>query len=181
MSNGYAASNTSWFVIRTNPRQEERADSNLKAWNVETFAPRMRERRYNQFTQEPSHAVKPLFTGYIFARFDLTSLFHKVRFTRGIHSIVGFGGGPAPVDDDIIAIIKSRMDRDGFVRMEDDVKPGDAVVIRDGPLKDFTGIFERETKDADRVMILLNVVSYQAHVECDRALLKRIGHRACGS
>lgn len=181
MNNGCATSNPCWFVVRTNPRQEDRADKNLKAWNVQTFAPQMKERRYNQFTRDLVYAIKPLFTGYIFARFDMMSLFHKVRFTRGVRHIVGFGEGPAPVSDEIIAIIKSRMDRDGFVRIGEDVRPGDQVVIKDGPLKDFTGIFERETKDEDRVMILLNAVNYQAHVELERRLLKRIGHSACGS
>jgi transcription antitermination factor NusG len=48
-------------------------------------------------------------------------------------------------------------------------------VVKDGPLKNFAGIFEREMKDTDRVRILLEAVSYQAHVEIGRDMVKRVG------
>lgn len=163
-----------WYVIHTNPGQENRADNNLQAWRVETFVPLVKGRRQNRFADEPTYIIKPLFTGYIFARFEARNLLHKVRFTRGVHSVVGFGNGPVPVDHEIISIIRSRMGVDGLVRIGDDLRPGDEVVVTEGPLKDFIGIFERPMKERERVMVLLNVVSYQAHVELDRNLLKRL-------
>ena len=152
-----------WYAVHTHPRQEDRADQNMKAWDIDTFSPKLRERRQNPFTGEPFFVVKPLFTGYIFARFELASLYHKVRFTRGIHSLVCSGGSPVPVDEEIINIIRSRISKDGLVRIGDELQPGDLVVIKDGPLKDFTGVFEREMKDSERIMILLNTVNSQFH------------------
>src|SRR5262245_41543116 len=93
-----------WYAIRTHPKQENRAESNLKAWNVEVFLPRIRDCRFNEFTYEPSYFIKPLFPGYLFARFALDNLFHKVRFTRGVHSVVSVANAPAPVDDSVIEI-----------------------------------------------------------------------------
>jgi hypothetical protein len=49
------------------------------------------------------------------------------------------------------------------------------VVIKDGPLKSFAGIFEREMKGAERVRILIQTVSYQAHVEIERNMVKKVG------
>jgi len=33
-----------WYVIKTQPKQEVRAECNLKAWGVNTFHPRISER-----------------------------------------------------------------------------------------------------------------------------------------
>jgi len=65
------------------------------------------------------------------------------------------------------------MKEDGFVRIEEEIKPGDRVIVKDGPLKNFAGIFEREMKDADRIRILLETVSYQAHVEIEREIVRK--------
>lgn len=82
--------------------QEARAASNLLAWNVETFVPRYRSRRSNPFRSEPIFQIKPLFPCYIFAHFDADNSSHKVRYTRGMHSIVSAGGWPVPLDDALI-------------------------------------------------------------------------------
>ena len=171
----------SWFLIHTNPRQEERTASNLLAWKIETFAPQILESRYNQFTGERCFVSKPLFARYVFARFDLEGLFHKVRYTRGVRDLVSFGSGPVAVDEGIIELIRSRMGKDGFVKIGTDFKPGDVVVVRDGALKDFTGIFEREMKDSDRVVVLLNTISFQARLQIDRKMLDKLSDSACAA
>ena len=170
---------SSWFLIHTNPKQEERTSSNLLAWNIETFAPQIREARYSQFTGARSFVVKPLFARYVFARFDLEVLFHKVRYTRGVRDLVSFGNGPVAVDDGIIELIRSRIAKDGFVKTCTDLQPGDVVVVREGALKDFTGIFEREMKDSDRVVVLLNTISYQARLQVDRKVLQKLNNSVC--
>ena len=58
----------SWYVLHTHPKQENRAESNLLSWNVETFVPRYKTRRRNQFKSNPGYTVRPLFPGYIFVR-----------------------------------------------------------------------------------------------------------------
>jgi transcriptional antiterminator RfaH len=168
-----------WLLIHTNPKQEERTTTNLQAWNVETFSPRIKEIRYNQFTGAPTCTVKPLFARYIFARFDVERLFHKVRFTRGVHDLVAFGNGPVEVDNAIIDLIRSRIDEDGFVKIGTDLTPGDTVVVMAGALKDFTGVFERALKDSDRVVVLLNTVNYQARLQIDRDLVQRHDPSPC--
>jgi transcriptional antiterminator RfaH len=161
-----------WYAIHTHPKQENRAESNLKAWNVEVFLPRIRDCRFNEFTYEPSYFIKPLFPGYLFARFDLNNLFHKVRFTRGVHSIVCVGDAPASVDDSVIEIVASQIDEAGFVKIGAGLEPGAKVLIQAGPFKGLTGIFERETSEIDRIKILLDCVSFQARVEVDRQYVK---------
>jgi transcriptional antiterminator RfaH len=164
-----------WYVVHTHRMQEERASSNLDTLGIETLVPRYIKRRYNNYTGEITQVNKPFFPNYVFARFDVSKLFHKVRLTRGVHSIVCYGANPALVDDCIIAIIRSQIGEDGYVNIGENLKPGDEVIIEDGLLKDFRGVFERETSDADRVMILLQTVSYQAHLVIERDVLKKVG------
>ncbi len=161
-----------WYAIHTHPKQENRAERNLQAWNVETFFPKIRDCRFNEFTGEPSYFIKPLFPGYLFARFALNKLLHKVCFTRGVHRVVCVGNDPAPVDDRMIEIIAAQIDATGFVKIGDDLELGAKVLIQAGPFKGLTGIFEREASAVDRIKILLDCVSFQARVEVERVQVK---------
>jgi transcriptional antiterminator RfaH len=163
-----------WYVVHTHPKQEDRANMNLLAWKVETFTPKCRERRHNRFKGTLPFLLKPLFPSYIFARFRAGDLLHKVRFTRGVHSVVSFGVNPTPVDDEIIALIQSRSGVDGVVRLGDEFKSGDEVMVEEGLLRGFSGIFERELKDKDRVMVLLKTISYQSHIIVDRSSIRKV-------
>src|SRR5215210_821766 len=96
-----------WYAIQTKAQQEDRAESNLRAWGVETFVPRFRARRRGYYAGGATYLIKSLFPRYIFARFDANALLHKVNFTRGVQSVVRFGGTPAPVDDEVLAIMRS--------------------------------------------------------------------------
>ena len=172
----------SWYVVRTHPKQEERASSNLQGWGIETLNPKLLVNKCNQFTGQLSRVVKPLFPAYIFARFRFNDLYHKIRFTRGVHSLVCFNNKPTPVEDEIINLVRSRIGTDGFVKTFAELKAGDEVVINDGRFQKLHGVFEREMQeaDADRITILLSSVSFQAHVVVDRALVSRISppHRS---
>ena len=163
-----------WYVIHTHPRQEDRADRNLRSQGIITFAPKLREHRYNPYRWEKTYLIKALFPRYIFARFQLMHFLNKVRFTRGVYSVVSFGGCPTPVDDEIITIMQSRIGEDGFISIRNEFEPGDEVIIDDGPLKSFRGIFEREMKDIDRLRILLTTISYQAHVVVERERVRKL-------
>jgi transcriptional antiterminator RfaH len=172
MSCEIVANIASWYAIRTHPKQENRAEQNLKAWGVETFFPKIMDCRFNEFTIEPSYFIKPLFPGYLFARFALNNLLHKVRFTRGVHGVVCIGNDPAPVDDRVIEIIATQIDEAGFVKIGVALEPGAKVLIQAGPFKGLTGIFEQEASAADRIKILLDCVSFQARVETERNHVK---------
>lgn len=162
-----------WYVIRTGPKQEERAISNLSAWRVETFLPKLRMGRRNQFTGITKYVPVPMFPNYAFARFNANKGLHQIRYTRGVHSVVHFGGIPARVDDSIIELIRSQVGADGFVQMGDDLKIGDCVKIKDGPLANFVGIFAAKMDDRDRVLILLTAVSYQGRIVIERELVEK--------
>jgi transcriptional antiterminator RfaH len=162
-----------WYVLHTHVHQENRAESNLRARSVETFNPRIKQRRLNEFTGAATYISKSLFPRYIFARFPAGALLHKVWFTRGVHSVVSFGESPTPVEDEIINHIQARVGADGFVALNEAFKPGDKVLIKEGPLANLSGVFEHELKDSERVMILLTTINYQGRVMVERERLGR--------
>jgi transcriptional antiterminator RfaH len=168
----------SWYVVHTHPKQEERTDSNLQAFGLETLAPRLRVNKYNEFTGRLTSVVKPLFPSYIFTRFKFQDLYHRIRFTRGVHSLICFNNKPTPVDEEIVSLIRSRIGTDGFLKTVQELKAGDEVVINEGRFKDLCGVFERDLPDADRVRILLSTIGFQAHVVVNRTLVSKVAREA---
>lgn len=163
-----------WYAIYTKPRQEERAASNLIAWNIETLAPKLKEFRYSSLLDRPIQVIKPLFPSYIFARFDAAQTLHKVWFTRGVNKVVSSGGNAVIVSDEIISIIRSQISEEGFIEASEEFAIGDKVRIKYGPLHDFVGIFETKTKASTRVKLLLSAVNYQCRVEIERDLIEKV-------
>ena len=163
-----------WYVIKTHPKQEVRAECNLTAWDINTFHPKISDRCTNPFTGLVSYAVRPLFSRYIFAQFDVNTTYRRVCFTRGVHSVVNFGSGPVSVDHEIINLIRSRVGGDGLVKLDNELSQGDQVMIDSGPLKQMVGVFQHDIKGTDRVAILLTAISYQGRVIIEKDRVKKI-------
>jgi transcriptional antiterminator RfaH len=160
-----------WYVVQTKSQQEERAVANLSAWGLQILAPRTRERRLG-VNQQPAYESAALFPGYVFARFDAELLAAKVRYTRGVLGLVGFGAGPAAVDDCAIALIRDRIGADGFVHAAPP-RPGDLVHILDGPFRALVGVFEQELSGRDRVRILLTTLGSPLRVQVLKSAIRR--------
>ncbi len=173
MDSSRTVTHSQWYAIHTHLNQENRSEANLRAWNVETFYPKIKGRRRNEFSGAITQVIKPFFQRYLFARFPQQWL-HKVSFTRGVESVVSFGGIPSPVDDDVIEFFRARADKDGFIKVGEELKLGDRVVMRGGMLDSLEGVFEREMNDSERVMILLETIKYQGHIIVSRDLIRKV-------
>lgn len=163
-----------WYVVHTHPKQEDRTSSNLNVGGIETLSPKMHLQKPHPYTGKLQKVSKPLFPSYIFARFVYNEQYHNVRYTRGVHSLISFNNKPTPVDDEIVDLVRSNIGPNGFVKAFDELKPGDQVIINEGQFQHLSGVFEREMEDADRVRILLDTVTFQAHVVVDRAIVNRV-------
>jgi transcriptional antiterminator RfaH len=74
------------------------------------------------------------------------------------------------VQDEVVNAIKDGIEDNNIVVIKPSTfKNGDKVLIKDGPFKDFYGIFEKEIKGHERVMILLETM--QCRVELDSYFL----------
>jgi len=147
----------SWFAIHAKPRRESFASQNIDALGIEWFFPQFKVTYLVRgVTQQ---ATKSLFPGYFFARFCPESSFELVKGTRGVLRVVSSGRFPAPVDESIVAEIRSRIQQDGFVRIDlPTLRPGDRVSIQCSPFEGLMGRVERELDDRKRVAILLETL-----------------------
>jgi transcriptional antiterminator RfaH len=147
-----------WFAIQARPGAEAATESNLRALPVETLLPLAR-RLVHHATRTPRLVLRPLFPGYLFGRFCAAALLRAVSYSRGVLRVVGGGGRPWPVDDAIIADIRERIGPEGCVEMRDrPFRMGDPVCITEGPLAGWSGIFNSQLSDAERVVILIETL-----------------------
>lgn len=120
--------------------------------------------------------IKPFFPGYEFIYFDFPNQYQLVKYTRGVKRIVGTQEGPTPIPEEVLEALKAR-EVDGMIELlkyGEVPELGDEIEVVEGPLKGLKGIFKRELSDADRVLILLNYVSYQGQLVIERKKLKKI-------
>jgi transcription elongation factor/antiterminator RfaH len=158
-----------WYVVNTKPRNEERAANNLTNGGIEVLAPRIKLRKYKD--GKFIYVVEPMFPSYIFVRFHPVDDFRMVKYARGVKTIVHFGEKIVPLQDEMIEFIKSRLDNGVASIEKQKISKGERILIKDGPFRGLSGIFESELDGKERVSILLDGVNYCAKMEIDRDLI----------
>jgi transcriptional antiterminator RfaH len=147
-----------WFAIQARTGAETVAELNLRELPIETLLPLAR-RPVHHATRTPRMVLRPLFPGYLFGRFCAAASLRAVRYSHGVLRVVGGGGRPWPVDDAIVADILGRIGAEGCVELaERPFGAGDSVRITTGPLAGWSGIFDSELSDAERVVILIETL-----------------------
>lgn len=151
-----------WYAVYTKPGAEEATTRLLSNAGIETFNPKIRIRKYVR--KKYTEVIEELFPCYIFASFDPHTHGHMIRYTRGVRYVIG-KEHPLVVPHDMIDAIRDRME-DGIVKPEmEKFERGDRVLIREGPFKDFYGIFERNLSGRERVVILLEALFCRVEIE----------------
>lgn len=161
-----------WYVVQSKPKQECRVEQNFRSWGVPILAPKLRELQISRRSPRPHYRIVPLFPNYLFAQFNAEQLLAKVRLTRGVQRVVGFGEGATAVEDSVIDLIAGRIGDDGYVRQTETV-PGDLVEVVNGPLRSFVGVFQRDLAPRDRVVILLIAMGGTTQVQLAKADIRR--------
>jgi len=159
-----------WHAIYTKPGKEDLVAFRLQGIGIEVLNPKLKSKKYkrNKFID----VIESLFPCYLFASFEKEKYSHLITYTRGVRYIVG-KGNPIVVHDEIINTIKEGMGDDNIVVIKPrKFEKGDRVLIKEGPFKDFYGIFEKETRGPERVMILLEMI--HCKLELDSCFLTKI-------
>jgi transcriptional antiterminator RfaH len=155
-----------WFVINTKPKKEFQVEKLFTEGGIKIYNPKyMHENK-----------IKTFFPGYEFVYFDFPAQYQLVRYTRGVKRVIGNKDSPTPIPEEVIREIKSR-EIDGLIELYkygEEPEVGDEIEVMEGPLKGLRGIFKKELTAKERVIILLNYVTYQGQLIIEKEKLKKV-------
>jgi transcriptional antiterminator RfaH len=161
---------TSWFAIHSKARREKFAAANIAALGIGILLPLVKVERL--LPGHPQGAAKPLFPGYLFARFCPEISCESVKNSRGVLRVVSSGRYPIPLGETVVQEIRDRIEEDGLIRLRPrGLEIGTRVWIQDGPFEGLMGRVERELEGGKRVAILLETLM-QARVLIERRWLE---------
>jgi transcription antitermination factor NusG len=156
-----------WYVINTKPKKETQVQRLFEEGGFKIYCPKyVHERK-----------TMPFFPGYAFVQFDFPAQYQMVKYTRGVKRVVGNDEGPVPIPEELVRGIQAR-EKEGLIVFEkygQEPGVGDEIEVAEGPLKGLKGVFKKEVGDKERVMILLNYVSYQGMLLIEKKKLKKLG------
>lgn len=165
---------SAWFLVRSKPRQESVALTQLARQGYESYLPLFAAeklvRRKSTVVQEP------MFARYLFVRLDTTGQgqsWSPIRSTVGVSELVCFGSRPARVDDALIATLRERE----ATQQADPITlfaHGDSVRITEGAFAGLEAIYQMNDAEG-RAMVLLDLLSKPVAMTLDAASLRKVG------
>lgn len=151
----------SWFVVRTKPSQEFRAEEHLLNQSFKVYLPRF---------SYLGKREQPLFSGYLFLANQSESPMEKVRSTRGVLNLVRFGDKLAEASNELIMALREKETLYQSVRR---FNPNDVVRVKAGPFAHLEAIYMCKTGE-ERAIILLTLLNRQNKIEIDEMLLDKV-------
>jgi transcriptional antiterminator NusG len=158
-----------WFAVWTRSRHEQLVCKELAARHIQTFLPTFAE--ISLWKDRRKRILWPLFPGYCFARFDLTSLL-TVLNCDGVVRVLSNGSKPVAVPDDEIAALQCLV-ASGLTFGRCALVAGMPVRVVNGPLSGVVGRVERKGPQ-DQVILTVDLLNSGARVQvafCDLELL----------
>lgn len=155
-----------WYVLNTKPKKELQVEKLFREGGFQVYNPKYRD----------ENRIKSFFPSYEFVCFDFPLQYQLVKYTRGVKRVVGNREGPIPVPDRVLNEIRSR-EVAGLIEFEKygaEPDPGDEIEVVEGPLKGLKGIFQKQVDEKQRVLILLNYVSYQGQLLIEKRKLRKV-------
>ena len=161
-----------WYVVRSQPRKEALALRHLENQGIATFCP-MSRRAPRKGRREPPFCA--FFTGYLFVQVDVErQRWRSINGTIGVIGLVGTSdknnGRPTPLPNGLIERMQALSAEHGELRFRELLAKGDEVQIVGEPFDRLCGILET-SGDAERVTILLDILSQETRVQLSRDVL----------
>jgi len=135
------------------------------------FLPKIRETRFRKHKWQ--ERIQPLFPNYLFARFMIPDAYYDVKWARGVKRIAGSGDVPTPLDDSIVSFLREQANEKGLIQPKPNLKKGDKVRVKQGPLEGLWGIVRGEIDSKHRIKILMDILHSGAKVELPYSYLEK--------
>jgi transcriptional antiterminator RfaH len=126
-----------WYPVYTHAKAEKKAAQSLAGKGIETYLPLRRQLK--QWSDRKKWVDEPFIKSYLFVRiteYDQA----EVLMTKGVARFIYFGGKITPMPDRQIGDLKLLMASPLELEItEENLLPGEKIVIKAGPLKGMTG------------------------------------------
>lgn len=183
MGSGVSCENIRWYAVRTQPRADQRAETNLKRQGFETFTPRVA--RSVRHARRQEWRLSPLFPGYTFIRLDASrQRWRPVESTFGVANIVKVGDTPAPLPAGLVERMQALAgETGGMSGLAEAFAPGDRVRVMGGPFDNWIGdVLSLPARD--RILLLISMATRDVHLNIASQaamLVERPAPRPAGS
>jgi len=157
---------TSWYLIKTKPKQELRAKQNLENQGARVYLPMLSIDRIQRGKRVPVN--EPLFPGYLFVQFsNQIQMIHKVKSTFGVINLVKFGQNLAQMTDEAMQSMYNSVEKlttKNRSIQHSAPSVGDTVEITQGP---FSGLHATivELKGNERCLVMLEMLHKQVRAD----------------
>jgi transcription antitermination factor NusG len=132
-----ARSTKSWYPVYTQPRAEKKAYQALTDKGFEAYLPL--HRQLKQWSDRKKWVEEPFIKSYIFVNIAQHEQ-ADILMTKGISRFLYFMGKPASMPNRQITELKLLMASPYELEVtEEDLQPGEKIMIKAGPLKGMTG------------------------------------------
>ena len=146
-----------WYALRSKPRREESLWQEVRRHGFSTYYPRLRVRPVNPRARK----AHPYFPGYLFVQADLAAVgLVEFRWMPHALGLVCFGDDVATVSPALVHAIWKRVGslNDEETEFGQRLRRGDRVLVREGPLAGYQGVFEARFTGQERVRVLLSLL-----------------------
>lgn len=155
-----------WYLVQCKPRQDERAEEHLVRQGFNCFRPQYQRERLIRGRRHV--LVESLFPGYLFIQLAPSDNWAPLRSTRGVNRLVGFGGFPLPVSDDLIAQLRQRAETLPHPLLQ----AGDRVRVTGGSFAELDAIFLAMDGD-ERVTLLMTLLNREHRLSLPLASVRK--------
>src|SRR6476646_1488639 len=154
-----------WFAIRTSPRWEALASTELTQRGLETYLPVCRVKR--RWSDRTKIMDQPLFPGYLFGRFHLND---RVRVLQapGVKQILGIGNTPAPISAAELDNLRKLVAANPVMVPWPYLQAGQRIRIDRGPLAGVKGFVVRAEEESLRIVVSVDLLQRSVATEIDR-------------
>ena len=153
-----------WYAIRVRSNRERVAADALHGRNLEVCLPMYREHRNSR--NKARLVELPLFSGYVFSRFDARDRL-PILTVPGVVHIVGFGKDPQPIDPremaSVFALVQTRLPAIPHPYLN----VGNRVQLRFGPLRGVEGVVLAH-KDETKLVMSVSLLQRSIAVDVER-------------
>jgi transcriptional antiterminator RfaH len=152
-----------WLCVRTQPKREHIAARRLELLpDVEVFCPRIRFQRNTK--RGKVWFEEALFPGYLFARFNISTMLRAVSGAYGVRGMVRFAGECAQIPDFVVDAL--RKEANGTVVIpQPALKAGDVAVMAEGAMRGLRAVVTQVLPGGERVKILMDLMGTAVEAE----------------